>query len=132
MSGTHQRGGTAGQDGTPLKGCVPLCPGPWFPECPDLSRFVPLSRSVCPGLFQPLGVLVYSCVECQAEFRLLNFAESSHINEQGKEQHCYQITSGGFSFIAMVITVKDSYGSSPAMTGAGNSHPVFSLVTGCS
>lgn len=49
MSGTHHRGGTAGQDGTPLKGCVPLCPGPGFSGCPDLSRFVHVSRLLCPA-----------------------------------------------------------------------------------
>lgn len=47
-------------------------------------------------------------LECSGEFRLRNFAESSYINEQGKEQPCYRITRQGFSFLAMGFTGKDA------------------------
>lgn len=40
------------------------------------------------------------------DFRLRNFAESSYINEQGKEQPCYQLTRDGFSLLAMGFTGK--------------------------
>lgn len=35
------------------------------------------------------------------EFRLLNFQESSYLNEQGKKQPCYDMTRDGFVFLVM-------------------------------
>jgi Rha family phage regulatory protein len=43
-------------------------------------------------------------LECSAEFRLLNFEESSYINEQGKEQPMFEMTWKGFSMLAMGFT----------------------------
>lgn len=39
--------------------------------------------------------------DCSQEFRLLNFQESSYINEQGKKQPCYNMTRDGFTFLVM-------------------------------
>lgn len=47
-------------------------------------------------------------LECSAEYRLRNFAESSYRNEQGKEQPCYRLTRDGFVFLAMGFTGKDA------------------------
>lgn len=47
-------------------------------------------------------------MECSAEYRLRNFAESSYRNEQGKEQPCYRLTRDGFVFLAMGFTGKDA------------------------
>ncbi len=47
-------------------------------------------------------------LECSDEFRLRNFAESSYINEQGKEQPCYRLTRDGFVFLAMGFTGKEA------------------------
>lgn len=47
-------------------------------------------------------------LECSADFRLRNFAQSSYLNEQGKEQPCYRITRDGFVFLAMGFTGKDA------------------------
>jgi Rha family phage regulatory protein len=47
-------------------------------------------------------------LECSDEFRLCNFAQSSYINEQGKEQPCYRITRDGFVFLAMGFTGKEA------------------------
>lgn len=45
-------------------------------------------------------------LECSADFRLSNFAQSSYRNEQGKEQPCYRLTRDGFVFLAMGFTGK--------------------------
>lgn len=37
-------------------------------------------------------------LDCSEDFRLLNFEESSYLNEQGKRQPCYIITKDGFIF----------------------------------
>lgn len=47
-------------------------------------------------------------LECSAEYRLRNFAESSYRNEQGKEQPCYRLTRDGFVFLAMGFTGKEA------------------------
>lgn len=47
-------------------------------------------------------------LECSDDFRLRNFAASSYINEQGKEQPCFNITRDGFSFLAMGFTGKEA------------------------
>lgn len=47
-------------------------------------------------------------MECSAEYRRRNFAESSYRNEQGKEQPCYRLTRDGFVFLAMGFTGKDA------------------------
>lgn len=41
---------------------------------------------------------------CSAKFRLLNFEESSYINEQGKEQRMFSMTKDGFMFLVMGFT----------------------------
>jgi Rha family phage regulatory protein len=40
------------------------------------------------------------------EFRLLNFEESSYLNEQGKGQSMYEMTRDGFTLLAMGFTGK--------------------------
>lgn len=40
-------------------------------------------------------------LDCSENFRLLNFEQSSYINEQGKKQPCYIMTRDGFVFLAM-------------------------------
>ena len=40
-------------------------------------------------------------LDCSKEFRLLNFQESSYLNEQGKKQPCYDMTRDGFVFLVM-------------------------------
>ncbi len=45
-------------------------------------------------------------LECSAGFRLRNFAESSYVNEQGKDQPVYTVTRDGFAFLAMGFTGK--------------------------
>ena len=40
-------------------------------------------------------------LDCSVEFRLLNFQESSYINEQGKRQPCVAMTRDGFTFLVM-------------------------------
>lgn len=47
-------------------------------------------------------------LECSDGFRQRNFASSSYLNEQGKEQPCYTLTRDGFSFLAMGFTGKDA------------------------
>lgn len=47
-------------------------------------------------------------LECSADFRQRNFASSSYLDEQGKEQPCYTITRDGFSFLAMGFTGKEA------------------------
>jgi Rha family phage regulatory protein len=47
-------------------------------------------------------------LDCSNGFRLLNFQESSYLNEQGKEQPCYTVTRDGFSFLAMGFTGKEA------------------------
>lgn len=42
-----------------------------------------------------------SKLDCSDRFRLLNFKESSYINEQNKEHPMYYITRDGFTFLAM-------------------------------
>lgn len=43
-------------------------------------------------------------IDCSEEFRLRNFAESSYINLQGKEQPLVELTRDGFMFLAMGFT----------------------------
>jgi Rha family phage regulatory protein len=43
-------------------------------------------------------------LECSEAFRRRNFALSSYINEQGKEQPCYHMTKDGFTFAVMSFT----------------------------
>lgn len=45
-------------------------------------------------------------LECPEEFRLLNFKESSYLNEQNKSQPMYEMTRDGFSILAMGFTGK--------------------------
>lgn len=40
-------------------------------------------------------------LDCSEEFRLLNFKESSYINDQGKKQPCFDMTRDGFTFLVM-------------------------------
>lgn len=40
-------------------------------------------------------------LDCSENFRLLNFEESTYINEQGHKQPCYVMTRDGFVFLAM-------------------------------
>jgi Rha family phage regulatory protein len=47
-------------------------------------------------------------LECSDEYRLRNFAESSYLNVQGKEQPCYRLTRDGFVFLAMGFTGKEA------------------------
>ena len=47
-------------------------------------------------------------LECSADFRLRNFAQSSYVNEQGKTQPCFNVTRDGFSFLAMGFTRRDA------------------------
>lgn len=43
-------------------------------------------------------------IKCSAKFRLLNFEESSYINEQGKVQRMFHMTKDGFIFVVMGFT----------------------------
>ena len=45
-------------------------------------------------------------LECSAEFRRHNFAESSYLNEQGKEQPMVRVSESGFMMLAMGFTGK--------------------------
>jgi len=47
-------------------------------------------------------------MECSAEFRRRNFAESSYRNGQNKPQPMYTITRDGFSFLASGFTGKEA------------------------
>lgn len=47
-------------------------------------------------------------LEIPEEFRQLNFEPSSYINEQGKEQPCFEMTKDGFIFLVMGFTGKDA------------------------
>ena len=47
-------------------------------------------------------------LDCDEEFRLGNFAESSYVNEQGKTQPMYRVTRDGFAFLAMGFTGKEA------------------------
>ncbi|MBK8115689.1 MAG: Rha family transcriptional regulator [Candidatus Accumulibacter sp.] len=47
-------------------------------------------------------------LECSGDFRQRNFASSSYLNEQGKEQPCFTVTRDGFSFLAMGFTGKEA------------------------
>lgn len=40
-------------------------------------------------------------LDCSEDFRLLNFEQSTYINEQGHKQPCYTMTRDGFVFLAM-------------------------------
>ena len=50
----------------------------------------------------------YKNLECSAEFRLRNFAQSSWVNAQGKEQPMVVMSRDGFSFLAMGFTGKEA------------------------
>lgn len=43
-------------------------------------------------------------LKCSEEFRLRNFAQSTYINEQNREQPMYLVTRDGFSLLAMSFT----------------------------
>lgn len=43
-------------------------------------------------------------LECTEEFRLLNFQESSYLNEQQRDTPEYLMTRDGFTFLAMGFT----------------------------
>ncbi|MGE1530862.1 MULTISPECIES: Rha family transcriptional regulator [Pseudomonas] len=43
-------------------------------------------------------------VKCSANFRLLNFEETSYIDEQGKVQRMFNMTKDGFMFVVMGFT----------------------------
>lgn len=43
-------------------------------------------------------------LKCSKKFRLLNFEESSYINEQGKVQRMFNMTKDGFTFLVMGFT----------------------------
>ena len=45
-------------------------------------------------------------IDCSTEFSLLNFKESTYVDERGKVQPMYEITRDGFSFLAMGFTGK--------------------------
>lgn len=45
-----------------------------------------------------------SALECSAEFRALNFEQSSYTSEQNKVLPCYEMTRDGFCFLAMGFT----------------------------
>ena len=47
-------------------------------------------------------------LECSTDYRLRNFAASSYLNEQGKEQPCFRLTRDGFVFLAMGFTGKEA------------------------
>ncbi len=47
-------------------------------------------------------------LECSDEFGRRNFAPSSYLNEQQKEQPMYHITEAGFAFLAMGFTGKEA------------------------
>lgn len=47
-------------------------------------------------------------LECSPEFGRRNFAPSSYINDQGKEQPAYRLTRDGFTFLCMGFTGKDA------------------------
>lgn len=40
-------------------------------------------------------------LDCSEGFRLLNFEESSYLNDQHKKQPCYDMTRDGFTFLVM-------------------------------
>lgn len=48
-------------------------------------------------------------IGCSEDFRRRNFAPSSYINEQGKEQPCYRLTRDGFVSLAMGFTGKEAW-----------------------
>ena len=43
-------------------------------------------------------------IKCSANFRLLNFEETSYIDEQGKVYRMFNITTDGFMFVVMGFT----------------------------
>lgn len=47
-------------------------------------------------------------LECSDGYRLRNFAQSSYLNEQGKQQPCFRMTRDGFVFLAMGFTGKEA------------------------
>ncbi len=47
-------------------------------------------------------------LEISADYRERNFAPSSYLNEQNKEQPCYNITRDGFAILAMGFTGPDA------------------------
>lgn len=54
-------------------------------------------------------------LDCSAEFRLLNFQESSYKNLQGRNQPCFAMTRDGFMFLVMgyrgkkAAAIKEAY-----------------------
>jgi len=51
---------------------------------------------------------IRSIIEATPEEGLLNFKESSYLNEQNKEQPCFEMTRSGFSILVMGFTGKDA------------------------
>jgi len=47
-------------------------------------------------------------LECSAEFRLRNFAQSSYSNSQGRSQPAFEVTRDGFTILAMGFTGKEA------------------------
>lgn len=47
-------------------------------------------------------------LECSDDFRRRNFAESSYLNEQGKEHPEFLLSRGGFSMVAMGFTGREA------------------------
>lgn len=45
-------------------------------------------------------------LKCSKKFRLLNFEESSYINEQGKLQRMFTMTKDGYMYLVMGLTGK--------------------------
>lgn len=73
-------------------------------------------------------------LECSEDFRLRNFAQSSYVNEQGREQPCFVMTKDGFSMLAMGFTGKEAarwkeayIGAFNAMSDALSHHVSFAL-----
>ena len=47
-------------------------------------------------------------LDCSEEFGVLNFEQSSYLNQQGKQQPMYHITKDGFIFLVMGFTGKEA------------------------
>jgi len=47
-------------------------------------------------------------LDCSEEFGVLNFEQSSYLNQQGKQQPMYHITKDGFMFLVMGFTGKEA------------------------
>ena len=47
-------------------------------------------------------------IECSAEFRLRNFAQSSYVSNQNKVLDCFTMTRDGFAFLCMGFTGQEA------------------------